>query len=147
MAARALMMIGRNGATLTSPPAAMRLAVFVDVFPELSETFVLNEAKALAALGHELRIEAARRSGRPNPEAADAPPVVYWDEARRGGNLTALARLAARHPLRCARDFAQRLRWRRQEAVRPLRRLAPVARRVADSGDDHLHAHFAPGAA
>src|SRR5438270_9206796 len=123
----------------------MRLAVFLDVFPELSETFVLNEAKALAAQGHELRIEAARRSERPNPETAGAPPVVYWDEAARSGNLRALAWLAARHPLRCARDLAQRLRWRREEAVRPLRRLAPVARRAVESGDDHLHAHFAAG--
>src|SRR4051794_33456386 len=103
----------------------MRLAVFVDVFPELSETFILNEVKALASEGVDVRVEAAQRSQRPNPEAGDAPPVVYWDEAERGGNLRALATLAARHPLRVLRDLSGRLRWRRDEAVRPLRRLAP----------------------
>jgi glycosyltransferase involved in cell wall biosynthesis len=126
----------------------MRLAVFVDVFPELSETFVLNEARALAQQGHTVRIEVGRRSERPNPEAADAPPVVYWDETgSRGGNLGALLWLAARHPLRCLRDLAGRLRWRREEEVRQLRRLAPVAQRVVRERDDHLHAHFAAGAA
>lgn len=125
----------------------MRLAVFVDVFPELSETFILNEVKALASEGVEVRIEAGRRSQRPNPEGGDAPPVVYWDEeGSRGENFGALAWLWRRHPLRVLRDLAGRLRWRRDEAVRPLRRLAPVARRVAER-DDHIHAHFAGAAA
>jgi colanic acid/amylovoran biosynthesis glycosyltransferase len=125
----------------------MRLAVFVDVFSELSETFILNEVKALATEGVEVRIEAGRRSQRPNPEAADAPPVVYWDEpGSRSGNLKALAWLTARHPLRVLRDLNGRLRWRREEAVRPLRRIAPIARRIAASSD-HIHAHFAGAAA
>jgi glycosyltransferase involved in cell wall biosynthesis len=125
----------------------IRLAVFLDVFPELSETFILNEVKALAAEGVDVRIEAAKRSRRPNPEAADAPPAVYWGEGRsREENLRALAWLVAKHPLRVLRDLAGRLRWRRDEPVRPLRRLAPIAKRVAETSD-HIHAHFAAGAA
>jgi colanic acid/amylovoran biosynthesis glycosyltransferase len=121
----------------------MRLAVFADVYPELSETFILNEVKALAAEGVDVRVEAGRPSQRPNPEAAGGPPVVYWDER---GSVRALATLAARHPLRVLRDLSGQLRWRRDEAVRPLRRLAPIALRVAASSD-HLHAHFAGAAA
>jgi glycosyltransferase involved in cell wall biosynthesis len=126
----------------------MRLAVLVDVFPELSETFILNEVKALAAEGVDVRVEAGRRSQRPNPEAADAPPVVYWadEPASRGDNLRALAALTLRHPYRVARDLAGRARWRQQEAVRPLRRLAPIAARIAATSD-HMHAHFAGAAA
>jgi glycosyltransferase involved in cell wall biosynthesis len=125
----------------------MRLAVFVDVFPELSETFILSEVKALAAEGVDVRVEAGRRSGRPNPDAAGAPPVVYWDEpGSRSQNLRALASLALRHPLRALRDLSGQLRWRRDEPVRPLRRLAPIARRIATSAD-HIHAHFAGAAA
>jgi colanic acid/amylovoran biosynthesis glycosyltransferase len=125
----------------------MRLAVFLDVFPELSETFILNEVTALAAEGVDVRVEAARRSERPNPEAGDAPVAVYWDEAgSREENLRALAWLAARHPLRVLGDVAGRLRWRTDEPVRPLRRLAPVAKRVAQTSD-HVHVHFAAGAA
>src|SRR6186997_719201 len=117
----------------------MRLAVFVDVFPELSETFILNEVKALAAEGVDVRVEAGKHSDRPNPEAGDAPPVVYWDEpGSRADNLKALAWLAARHPLRVLRDFDRRMNWRRDEAIRPLRRLAPIARRIARESD-HIH--------
>ena len=125
----------------------LRVAVFVDFFPELSETFILNEVKALAAEGVDVRVEAARRADQPNPEAGDGPPAVYWDEdGSRGENLRALAWLVTHHPLRVLRDLNGRLRWRSAEPVRPLRRLAPVARRVAASSD-HIHAHFAAGAA
>ncbi len=125
----------------------MRLAVFVDVFPELSETFILNEVLALAAEGLDVRVEAGSRSQRPNPEAGGSVPAAYWDEGgSRDQNLRALGWLVARHPLRVARDLLGRSRWRRDEAVRPLRRLAPVARRVAGSAD-HIHAHFAGAAA
>jgi glycosyltransferase involved in cell wall biosynthesis len=125
----------------------MRLAVFADVFPELSETFILNEVKALVSEGVDVQIEAGKRSQRPNPEAADAPPVAYWDEpGSRSGNLRALASLALRHPLRVLRDLNGQLRWRKDEEVRPLRRLAPIAQRIAQ-GADHIHAHFAGAAA
>jgi glycosyltransferase involved in cell wall biosynthesis len=124
----------------------MRLAVFVDAFPELSETFILNEVKALVAEGVDVQVEAGARSKRPNPDGAGVP-VVYWEEpGSRSENLKALASLTARHPLRVLRDLGGRLRWRGDEAVRPLRRLAPIARRVA-AGSDHIHAHFAGAAA
>ena len=125
----------------------MRLTVFVDVFSELSETFILNEVKALADEGVDVRIEAATRSKRPNPEAADAPPVLFWDETgSRDENLRALGRLAARHPLRVVRDLAARSRWRQEDEIRPLRRLAPIAQRIAADAD-HMHVHFAGAAA
>src|SRR3954453_6163409 len=125
----------------------MRLAIFVDVFSELSETFILNEVKALATEGVDVRVESAKRSQRPNPEAADAPPVPVASWAQPGSrdeNLRALAWLWTRHPLRVLRDLNGRLRWRRDEAVRPLRRLAPVARRLAGGGG-HPPPHPAPG--
>src|SRR3954453_20050361 len=109
----------------------MRLAVFVDVFPELSETFILNEVKALAAEGVDVRVEAAQRSQRPNPEAVDAPPVVYWDEdGTREENMRALVWLWRSHPLRALRDLAGRARWRGDEAGRPQRRAPGVGGRV-----------------
>src|SRR5436305_1145268 len=124
----------------------MRLAVFCDAYPELSETFILNEAKALAALGHDVRVEAGRHAERANPDADGGPPVVCADDER--ASWHALAWLVARHPLRSARDRALALaRWRREEQVRPLRALAPVVRRVTERGDQHMHAHFAAGAA
>jgi len=37
------------------------VGLFVDHFPALSQTFVVNEALALAELGHEVSVEARRR--------------------------------------------------------------------------------------
>ena len=126
--------------------AIMRLLFVLDQWPELSETFVVNELQALRRLGHEVRVEAGRVADHPNPEAPhDVDVTLLGDEGRRRG-LVDLLWLAARRPLACMRDVARRRRWLRDEWARPLRRLAPAARRVLERGDEHLHAHFAAGA-
>jgi colanic acid/amylovoran biosynthesis glycosyltransferase len=124
----------------------VRLAVLTDVFPELSETFVVSELRALRRLGFDARVEAGRRADRSNPDAGDLPVRFLADDPplRR---LLDLCWLAARHPLRCLEDLRARRRWAREERVRPLSGLAPAARRIARRGDRHLHAHFAAGAA
>ncbi|HEY3020072.1 MAG TPA: glycosyltransferase [Solirubrobacteraceae bacterium] len=124
------------------PPPAV--AVFVDRLPQLSETFVGVEADALRRAGHRVTLEArARMPGPPGPL-----PVHFASDETRAERLRALAWLIARHPRRCARDLARRRRWAREEAVTPLRRLAPRARRLAAAARPlHLHAHFAYEAA
>jgi colanic acid/amylovoran biosynthesis glycosyltransferase len=122
----------------------MRLLFVLDQWPELSETFVVNELEALRRLGHEVRVQAARAAPHPNPEAPGDVDV----ELLSPGNWGDLAWLVRTRPLACARDLAGRLRWRREEWARPLRALAGPARRILrTSGDEHLHAHFAGGAA
>jgi glycosyltransferase involved in cell wall biosynthesis len=121
------------------------IAVLVDAYPRVSETFVRNEARELAAIGHRVRIEAAVR-GEAEPE--DADPAVAWRE--HDGHLRCvrdLIWLAGRHPWRCLADLLARGRWRREEWPAPLRRLAPVARRLVTADVQHLHAQFATGAA
>ena len=125
----------------------MRLLFVLDHWPELSETFVVNELQALRRLGHEVRVQAAQRAARPNPEApADVDIHVLGDDDRRRA-LRDLLWLLRRRPLACARDAVGRRRWRREEWPRPLRALAPAARAIVERGDEHLHAHFAGGAA
>lgn len=125
----------------------MRLLFVLDHWPELSETFVVNELQALRRLGHEVRVQAAARAAHPNPEApADVDVhVLAEDDPRR--TARDLLWLLRRRPLACARDAARRRRLARAEWVRPLRALAPAARAIAERGDEHLHAHFAGGAA
>jgi colanic acid/amylovoran biosynthesis glycosyltransferase len=114
----------------------MPVVVLLDRFPVLTETFVVNELLALRAAGHEVRVEALERGD------GEAPvPTRY----RERGTLRDLGRLLARHPLRCAADLLARPRLRREEWVRPLRDLAPVARRLR--AGEHIHVHFAAGAA
>jgi glycosyltransferase involved in cell wall biosynthesis len=117
--------------------------VLTDLFPELSETFVVTEARALQAAGHRVRIEAGARPASPNPDGSRGLAVSYLDDDDLTHRLTSVGWLAARHPLGCLRDLARRWRWRREEAVRSLRSLAPAARRIVAAGDQHIHVHFA----
>jgi glycosyltransferase involved in cell wall biosynthesis len=123
-----------------SPPPPPAVAVFADRYPQLSETFVAGEARALRRAGHAVHVEARGRLG-------DADARFASDETR-AQRLVALAWLVARHPLRAARDLVTRRRWAREERVTPLRQLAPRARRLAAAAPAlHLHAHFAYEAA
>lgn len=123
------------------------LVVLVDGFPELSETFVVAETRALSESGFQVRIEAGARALRPDRRAAREFSIAYLEDEAAGAKLGDAVWLAARHPLRCAADLVARRRWRKDEDVVALRALAPAARRLARSGERHLHAHFAgPGA-
>jgi glycosyltransferase involved in cell wall biosynthesis len=131
-----------------SPDPATRalpggVAVLVDRYPVVSETFVVQEAAALARLGAVIHIEAIA----PGDAPASALPVSTRSEDRGRRRALDLAWLAAHHPVRCLRDLRARGRWHREEPPVPLRELAPVARRLVRRGDVHLHAHFAAGAA
>lgn len=125
----------------------MRLLFVLDHWPELSETFVVNELQALRRLGHDVRVQAAARAAHPNPEAPHDIDVHVLADDRPGAAVRDLLWLLRRRPLACARDALARRRWRREEWVRPLRALAPAARAIVARGDEHLHAHFAAGAA
>jgi glycosyltransferase involved in cell wall biosynthesis len=123
------------------------VALFVDRFPVLSETFVVNEARALLHLGHELTVEARRRGDGAPPSSPPGPPVHYVSDESRSDRVRALAWLAATHPVRAAADALQRLRRAKPDRGAPTRRLAVRARRVARMGPVHVHTHFAFGIA
>jgi glycosyltransferase involved in cell wall biosynthesis len=124
----------------------MRIVFVLDQWPELSETFVVNELQALRRLGHDVRVQAARRAPHANPEAPEDVDVDLLDGPGRH-RWRDLLWLTARRPRACLTDLVGRTRWRREEWVRPLRLLAGPARRAIEQGDEHLHAHFAAGAA
>ncbi len=126
----------------------MNIAVFCDVFPELSETFIVNEIRAMRRQGHEVSVVAiahARREHRP----ADLGnlPVTYLEDLAPGAKRVALARLAARHPVRCLRDARDRRTWAPDDDPRHIATLAPVALELGRRGVEHLHVHFASRAA
>ena len=125
----------------------LRVVTFVDQFPELSETFITAELQELRRQGHEVRVESRAPAANPYPAAATGLAVAFREDDRRLRRARDLAWLLARHPLRCLRDLLSRPRWRREESVRRLRELAPVAGRANRAGDRHIHAHFAAGAA
>ena len=106
----------------------MRIALLVDEFPVLSETFVVNEVQALRRLGHEVLVVSGRHApGEPRPDLTLPSP----------GRVT---------PSRWAlADVLERRSWRPAEEPRPLRDLAGAAKALR--GVDHVHVHFAAGAA
>ena len=118
------------------------VTVLCDRFPELSETFVVSEVRALRELGLEVEVEALASPEQPAEGAAERARV--WEDESTAQRLVAMAELAVRHPLACLRDLRDRRRWRREEPVPPLRFLAPAGRRVRGR---HVHAHFGAGAA
>ncbi|MDX6581340.1 MAG: colanic acid/amylovoran biosynthesis glycosyltransferase [Solirubrobacterales bacterium] len=122
------------------------IVIVVDTFPAVSETFVASEIAALRRAGAAVRVEAAARPERPLLGGARGLRVNYLEDEGRTQRLAALAWLAGRHPVRCARDLLTRRRWPAAERL-PLRGLAPLVRRLAAAGDDHLHVHFASPAA
>src|SRR4051812_35957167 len=84
---------------VADPAARPAVAILVDGFPELSETFVASEADALRRAGHEVVVEARVRPA----QAGEAPAgmaVRYAEEAeeRLASRLAALAGLPATPP-------------------------------------------------
>jgi glycosyltransferase involved in cell wall biosynthesis len=123
------------------------VAFLCDAFPGVSETFIAGEARALADLGHRVRVESGRRPERPDRVAARAIPNTQLEDDGIAFKAWSALLLCLRHPIACLRDARDRRRWAVEEGVWPLRSLAPAARRIERSGDRHLHAHFAEGAA
>jgi colanic acid/amylovoran biosynthesis glycosyltransferase len=123
--------------------AATPVAVLVDSYPRLSESFVRNEVAALARLGHPVRVEATRHGER----LESAVPVAWRADDTQARRWADCLWLLTRHPWRCLHDLCQRRRWRREETPARLRELAPIARRVSRFRAAHLHAHFAASAA
>jgi colanic acid/amylovoran biosynthesis glycosyltransferase len=149
-----VIVVGRTGALLENsskqPPqrsCTTTVVAFTDIFPEISETFIGAELRALALAGEPARVEALRRPQRIDLESAREHRISYGEDDPLAFKLLALAWLVSRHPLRSATDVLSRSRWRREEPVAPLRALAPAVWRLRRGGERHLHAHFAMGAA
>jgi colanic acid/amylovoran biosynthesis glycosyltransferase len=124
------------------------IVVLSDSFPHLSETFVVNEARALKRQGERVRIEALSRPARPLRGGIRGLAVSFREDDALARRLSHGAWLVARHPIRSLRDAASQRRWRRcGDHVPRLPSIALVARRAQVAGDHHLHAHFATSAA
>ncbi|HYF25416.1 MAG TPA: glycosyltransferase [Baekduia sp.] len=125
------------------PEGVLDIAVLAAQAPQLSETFVLAEARALQARGHRVRLEARGRGSQPSPGALGDLPAAWVEDDSPLRRLADFAWLVVRHPLRTARDRRFTASFAQEQGALPLRLLAPVARRLARAGRPHLHVHFA----
>ncbi|MTD43105.1 glycosyltransferase [Conexibacter sp. W3-3-2] len=131
-----------SSASPADPPV---LGVLLDVHPLRSQTFVTTELRELAALGHRIHVEATRR-GDHEPEPIPGVTVRWRQDDVAVSRGSALPLLVGR-PRATVADRVARQRWRRGEAVPPLRELLEPLARLQAAGVEHLHAHFAAGAA
>jgi glycosyltransferase involved in cell wall biosynthesis len=125
------------------PGRRVPVQLWCDEFPVASETFVAAEAEELARLGHPVEVVASRRPERPAAAAPAGVPVHYLEDDSTATRLLAAAALPLRHPRAVVRDRRARRRWRVDERVAPLARIAPALLR----GGGVAHAHFAAEAA
>jgi colanic acid/amylovoran biosynthesis glycosyltransferase len=126
------------------PPGG--IVVMADCYGTSTETFVTNEVSQLVSLGERVRVESILRPKRQLVGAARFAPISYVEDEGSLARLSALLWLLARHPLRAVRDLLRRRSWDRRDRV-SLAALALAARRLAGTGDRHLHAHFATASA
>ena len=126
-----------------SAPTTPLVVIMVDRFPEVSETFVAAEARALQRAGRATRVEARLRPLRPALGGSWGLDVLWEEDVGFVQQHLDWVWLLTRHPLRCLADLLRRRRWKREEPVPPLRQIAQVARRVRRDRAQHLHVHFA----
>jgi glycosyltransferase involved in cell wall biosynthesis/peptidoglycan/xylan/chitin deacetylase (PgdA/CDA1 family) len=134
-----------------SPPDRPRVAYVMSRFPKLSETFVLNEIRTMAALGVPLEIHPLLRER----QAAAHPEVAAWAERARYGHLlageTARAHLhfLLRQPRRYIASGLEALggTWGSRRlfigALGTWPRAVRFAYEMQREGVTHVHAHFA----
>lgn len=121
-------------------PRQDRLVVATDRFPVGSETFVTGEIAALRSLGREVRVEAIARPDAPAHEAARGLDIRYLEDESPLSRAKAALWIASRHPIRALAD--RRLRAAFADEWLPLTAVAPIAKRLADGRERHVHVHF-----
>jgi glycosyltransferase involved in cell wall biosynthesis len=123
------------------------------MFPQTSETFIVNEILELERLGLDLRIYSYRRPVEDVPHSAllrVRAPVTYLPDplARHARELLGAQRAwrrldAARHRATAADAFTQCARERSLQPARRLLQAGCLALRLREDGITHVHAHFA----
>jgi glycosyltransferase involved in cell wall biosynthesis len=123
------------------------IAIMTEAFPARSETFVYNEVKGLRSMGRAVRMESSVRPANVERAIARELDPTYLEDDSPRQKARDLVWLLLRHPIRSIEDGLARRRLSVEEEAWPLSSIAPAARRIAQSGDRHIHAHFAAGAA
>jgi glycosyltransferase involved in cell wall biosynthesis len=125
---------------MTGPPLrGLRVGYVLDLYPELSQTFVASEIDELRRLGACVEVIALHRGDRePRPDE----PFVHLAHVpgRRTRDYLDFMRLLWWRPIRLLRFLA---RLRRTESAPFVRKLGRIARELSTARVQRLHAHFA----
>ena len=128
----------------------MKVAYLVNQYPLLSHTFIRREIQALEAQGVEVERISVRATGSQVEPADEAEAKRTWVVLQVGwvGLFAAVAAMFFRSPVAFLRTCWMAIRLGSRTGVRFLRHGAyfieacVLARRLRQSGSQHLHAHF-----
>ena len=129
--------------------SSTRVAYVLKMYPRFSETFVMNELLELERQGVELHVFSLKR---PNDGLMHADVerlracVTYLPESL-PRLLWAQRPILARHPVRLLALLARAARKRRLDSAKHVLQAGALTPRLERGGFDHVHAHFASGAA
>jgi colanic acid/amylovoran biosynthesis glycosyltransferase len=123
----------------------MKIGYILRTFPQLSETFVIQEIKMLEKMGHKVAINALFRPGDGiHPSLNDlAARTHYWHDIDRSKLfliLLANCRFIYRSPIRYFRAFYS---WAPDLGIVWVIKMIFLTERLASAGITHLHTHFA----
>lgn len=127
--------VGSLSSNAHREPAAADVVAIAEVFPDPAASSPAPDIAALRRGGRNVVIEADRRPVRPDWESARGLTISYAEDDGAALRFRDLTWLAATRPFQCGRDLISR-----PHGSRPLRELAPVARRIASSNASDLHA-------
>jgi len=133
----------------TDPTKSLRIAMFVNEFPALSETFVLNQITGLMDLGHEVTIFANGKRGDPtvHPDVRRyhlADHIRYRNMPKdRRARLLRVPGLLAQHGMRDLRsEFAAMNPFAFGREAASLNLLYWANRLLSEQPFDIIHCHF-----
>lgn len=133
----------------------MKLAYLTSLYPGLSSTFIVNEARGLRARGFDIRFFSVRRpdpASLPEGLRAEMREVTYLLDAGVVGTLAAVASATVRRPLAFLRTLGwsvtrPNLAWKRRAfMVIYFVEALILARGLRKGGFRHLHVHHANNA-
>lgn len=119
----------------------MRIAVFVSVYPTLSETFIVDQLASLIDRGHEVSVF-ARMPPAAAPQGPASARVHYIDS----GAVARSVRVLAKDPARVLRALAELAKVARPGSLVETNRVWQTASKALESGEtyDVALAHFGP---
>lgn len=131
-----------------STSAGIHLGYVLRRFPQLSESFVLNEIRALESLGHRVTVFSQFDPGLQHHALVSADQgrsVYYLEPIACGGLFQALGAALLSQPRRLLNTLRQVLRARNPRHWTALRHALVLSRLLHSHSTDHLHAHLSFG--
>jgi len=138
--------VSTHGKTVPGKFNGPSIIYLLNIFPKLSETFILNEILQLQKMGIRVHIFSLVRSSEAKVHRMATPLIettVYLSDRSRNEKIVALLRLLLRHPVRLLKSIWFVIHEGSNGRSLALEQSIYVASEARRMGVRHIHAHFA----